>query len=99
MVNTEAPQNSITEISDEMFLVQSTPSSLISIFVHKIISSVFKLTQQIADLCFAVYEPSSIKDTIWKDRRNEESNCIFCIGPKTKMETAMHDLLGLSCFK
>ena len=58
-----------------------------------------KLTQHRADLCFAVYESPSIKDTKRKERGNEESDRAFSVGPKTKMETDMHDSLRLSCFK
>ena len=93
-MNTEAPQNSNTVNADGMFLIQSTPCCLnYSIFVQKIVSSVLKLTQHRADLCFDVYESPSIKDTKRKERGNEESDRVFSIGPKTKMETDMHDFL------
>ena len=83
-----------------MFLIQSTPRCLnYSIFVQKIVLSVLKLTQHRADLCFDVYKSPSIKDTKRKERGNEESNHVFSIGPKTKTETDIHDLLRLSCFK
>ena len=58
-----------------------------------------KLTQHRADLCFDVYESPSMKDTKNKDRGNEDSDRVFCIGPKTKMETDMQELLKLSSFK
>ena len=100
MVNTEAPQNSNAVIADGIFLIQSNPRCLnYSIFVQKIVSSVLKLTQHRADLYFAVYESPSIKDTKRKERGNEESDRAFSVGPKTKMETDMHDSLRLSCFK
>ena len=99
MVNTEGPQNSNTVIADGMFLIQSTPRCLnYSIFVQKIVSSVLKLTQHRADLCFDVYESPSIKDTKRKETGNEEYDRVFSIGPKIKMETDMHDFLRLSCF-
>ena len=53
-----------------------------------------KLTQHRADLCFNVYESPSIKDTKRKERGYEESDRVSSIGPKTKMETDMHDLLS-----
>ena len=100
MVNTEAPQNSNTVIADGMFLIQSTPRCLnYSIFVQKIVLSVLKLTQHRADLCFDVYKSPSVKDTKRNERGNEESNHVFSIGPKTKTETDIHDLIRLSCFK
>ena len=100
MVNTEGPQNSNTVIADGMFLIQSTPRCLnYSIFVQKLVSSFLKLTQHRADLCFDVYESPSIKDTKRKETGNEEYDRVFSIGPKTKMETDMHDLLRMSCFK
>ena len=100
VVNTQAPQNSNTIIGDGMFLIQSTSCCLnYSIFVQKIVSSVLKLTHHRSDLCFDVYKSPSTKDTKRKERGNEESDCVFSIGPKTKMEPDMHDLLRLSCFK
>ena len=70
MVNTEAPQNSNKVIADGMFLIQSTPRCLnYSIFVTKTVSSVLKLTQHRADLCFDVYESPSMKDTKRKERK------------------------------
>ena len=99
MVNTEMPQSSNTVIADGMFLIQSTSRCLnYNIFVQKIFSSDLKLTQHRTDLCFDVYE-SPIKDTKMKERGNEESDSVFSIGPKPKMETDMDDLLRLSCFK
>ena len=67
--------------------------------MQKIVSSVLKLTQRRADLCFDVYESPSIKDTKRKERGNEEYDRVFSVGPKTKIETDMHDLLSLSCFQ
>ena len=100
MINTETPQNSNTVIGDGMFLIQSTSRCLnYSIFAQKIVSSVFKSTRHRSDLCFDVCESPSIKDTKRKERGNEESDRVFSIGPKTKMEIDMHDLLRLSCFK
>ena len=99
MVNTEVQQNSNTVFADRMFLIQSTPRRLsYNIFGHKIASSVLKLTQRKADLCFDVYESPSIKDTKRKKTGNEKYDRVFSIGPKTKMETDMHDFLRLSCF-
>ena len=99
MVNTEAPQNSNTVISDGMFLIQSNSRCLnYSIFLQKFFSFLMKLTQHRADLCFDVYESPSIKDAKRRERGNEESDRVFSIGPKTKMETGMHDVLRLSCF-
>ena len=40
-----------------------------------------------------------MKDTKNKDRGNEDSDRVFCIGPKTKMETDMQELLKLPSFK
>ena len=40
-----------------------------------------------------------MKDTKRKERGNEETDRVFSIGPKIKIETDMHDLLRLSCFK
>ena len=100
MVNTGAPQNPNTVIANGIFLIQSTPRCLsYNIFVQKIVSSVLELTQHKADLCFDVYESPSIKDTKRKEKGNEKSDRVFSIGPKTKKETDMHDLLRLSCFK
>ena len=100
MVNTEVPQNSNTVISDGMFPIQSTSHCLnYSIFLQKNFSFVLKLTQHRADLYFDVYESPSIKDTKRKERGNEEFDRNFSTGPKTKMETDMHDLLRISCFK
>ena len=100
MVNTGAPQNPNTVIANGIFLIQSTPRCLsYNIFVQKIVSSVLELTQDKADLCFDVYQSPSIKDTKRKERGNEKSDRVFSIGPKTKKETDMHDLLRLSCFK
>ena len=45
------------------------------------VSSVSKLTQHRADLCFDVYKSPSIKDTKRKERGNEESDRLFAIGP------------------
>ena len=84
MVNTEAPQNSNTVISDWMFLIQSTSHCLkYSIFLQKIFLFVLKLTRHRADLYFDVYESPSIKDTKRKERGNEEYDRVFSIGPKT----------------
>ena len=99
MVNTEAPENSNTVIGDETFLIQSSSRCLnYSISVQKIVSSVLKLTQHRFDLCFDVYESPSIKEAKRTKIGNEESDCVFSIGPNTKIETDMHDLLRLSCF-
>ena len=100
MVNTGAPQNPNTVIANGIFLIQSTPRCLsYNIFVQKIVSSVLELTQHKANLYFDVYESPSIKDAKRKERGNEKSDRVFSIGPKTKKETDMHDLLRLSCFK
>ena len=40
-----------------------------------------------------------MKDTKRKERGNEETDRVFSIGPKIKIERDMHDLLRLSCFK
>ena len=80
MINTEAPQNSNTVIADAMFLIQSIPRCLnYSIFVQKkyLCSSVLKLTQHSADLCFDVYEFLCIKDTKRKEIGNKESDHIL----------------------
>ena len=56
MVNTEAPNNSNSVITDGTFLIQSTPRCIIySIFVQ-VFLSVLKVPQHRADLCFDVYE-------------------------------------------
>ena len=84
MVNTEAPQNSNTVDADGMFLIQSTLRCLkYSILVQKVV--LFCL------FCFDVYE--SLSKTQEGRKRNEEYDLVFYIGPKTKMETDMYDLL------
>ena len=72
---------------------------LLLVFYKKIKKKLLKKNKHRADLCFHVYESPSIKDTKKKESGNEEYERVFSIGPKTKMETDMHDLLRLSCFK
>ena len=88
MVNTEAPQNSNTVNPDGMSLIQSTLRCLnYSIFVQKVVCFVWFMLW-----CLWI----SIKDTKRhkkEERGNEESDRVFYIGPKTKMETDMYDLL------
>ena len=67
--------------------------------MQKIVLFVLKLAQHRADLCFDVYESPFIKDIKRKERENEESDHVSPIGPKTKMETNMHDLRRLPSFK
>ena len=67
--------------------------------MQKVVSSVLKLTQHRAEFCFDFYESPSIKDKKLKERRNEEFDWAFFIGPKTKTETDMHDMLKVFCFK
>ena len=85
MVNTEAPQNFNTVNADGMFLIQSTLRCLnYIIFEQKVVLSV------LSDLCFDVYQSLSKTQ---KDTKRKKSDGIFYIGPKTKMETDMYDLL------
>ena len=99
MINTEGPKDPNTVIADGIFFVQSTPRYLnFSIFALKVASFILKLTRHKADFWFDVYISLSIKDIERKDRADDDSDCQFCIGPKTKIETKMQ-VLKLSTFK
>ena len=100
MINTEGPKDPNTVIADGIFFVQSTPRYLnFSIFALKVASFILELTRHKADFWFDVYESPSIKDIERKDRADDDSDCQFCIGPKTKIETKMQEVLKLSTFK
>ena len=100
MINTEGPKDPNTVIADGIFFVQSTPRYLnFSIFALKVTSFILELTRHKADFWFGVYESPSIKDIERKDRADDDSDCQFCIGPKTKIETKMQEVLKLSTFK
>ena len=100
MINTEGPKDPNTVIADGIFFVQSTPRYLnFSIFALKVTSFILELTRHKADFWFGVYESPSIKDIERKDRADDDSDCQFCIGPKTKIETKMQEILKLSTFK
>ena len=99
MINTEGPKDPNTVIANGIFFVQSTPRYLnFSIFALKVTSFILELTRHKADFWFGVYESPSIKDIERKDRADDDSDCQFCIGPKTKIETKMQ-VLKLSTFK
>lgn len=99
MINTEGPKDPNTVIADGIFFVQSTPRYLnFSIFALKVASFILELTRHKADFWFDVYISPSIKDIERKDRADDDSDCQFCIGPKTKIETKMQ-VLKLSTFK
>ena len=66
--------------------------------MQKIASSVLILSQNIADLSFDVYELSS-KDTKRRERGNEESDSVFSISRKRKIEKHIHDLIRFSCLR
>ena len=100
MINTEGPKDPNTVIADGIFFVQSTPRYLnFSIFALKVASFILELTRHKADFWFDVYESPSIKDIERKDPADDDSDCQFCIGPKTKIETKMQEILKLSTFK
>ena len=103
MINTEGPKDPNTVIADGIFFVQSTPRYLnFSIFALKVASFKFLLFFELqfkADFWFDVYISPSIKDIERKDRADDDSDCQFCIGPKTKIETKMQEVLKLSTFK
>ena len=100
MINTEGPKDPNTVIANGIFFVQSTPRYLnFSIFALKVTSFILELTRHKADFWFGVYESPSIKDIERKDRADDDSDCQFCIGPKTKIETKMQEVLKLSTFK
>ena len=100
MINTEGPKDPNTVIADGIFFVQSTPRYLnFSIFALKVASFILELTRHKADFWFDVYISPSIKDIERKDRADDDSDCQFCIGPKTKIETKMQEVLKLSTFK
>lgn len=100
MINTEGPKDPNTVIADGIFFVQSTPRYLnFSIFALKVTSFILELTRHKADFWFGVYESPSIKDIERKDPADDDSDCQFCIGPKTKIETKMQEVLKLSTFK
>lgn len=100
MINTEGPKDPNTVIADGIFFVQSTPRYLnFSIFALKVASFILELTRHKADFWFDVYISPSIKDIERKDRADDDSDCQFCIGPKTKVETKMQEVLKLSTFK
>ena len=100
MINTEGPKDPNTVIADGIFFVQSTPRYLnFSIFALKVASFILELTRHKADFWFDVYESPSIKDIERKDPADDDSDCQFCIGPKTKIETKMQEVLKLSTFK
>lgn len=99
MINTEGPKDPNTVIANGIFFVQSTPRYLnFSIFALKVASFILELTRHKADFWFDVYISPSIKDIERKDRADDDSDCQFCIGPKTKIETKMQ-VLKLSTFK
>lgn len=100
MINTEGPKDPNTVIADGIFFVQSTPRYLnFSIFALKVASFILELTRHKADFWFDVYISPSIKDIERKDRADDDSDCQFCIGPKTKIETKMQEVSKLSTFK
>ena len=100
MINTEGPKDPNTVIADGIFFVQSTPRYLnFSIFALKVASFILELTRHKADFWFDIYISPSIKDIERKDRADDDSDCQFCIGPKTKVETKMQEVLKLSTFK
>ena len=100
MINTEGPKDPNTVIADGIFFVQSTPRYLnFSIFALKVASFILELTKHKAHFWFDVYESPSIKDIERKDPADDDSDCQFCIGPKTKIETKMQEVLKLSTFK
>lgn len=100
MINTEGPKDPNTVIADGIFFVQSTPRYLnFSIFALKVASFILELTRHKADFWFDVSISPSIKDIERKDRADDDSDCQFCIGPKTKIETKMQEVLKLSTFK
>lgn len=100
MINTEGPKDPNTVIADGIFFVQSTPRYLnFSIFALKVASFILELTRHKADFWFDIYISPSIKDIERKDRPDDDSDCQFCIGPKTKIETKMQEVLKLSTFK
>ena len=100
MINTEGPKDPNTVIADGIFFVQSTPRYLnFSIFALKVASFILELTRHKADFWFDIYISPSIKDIERKDRADDDSDCQFCIGPKTKIETKMQEVLKLSTFK
>ena len=100
MINTEGPKDPNTVIADGIFFVQSTPRYLnFSIFALKVASFILELTRHKADFWFDICISPSIKDIERKDRADDDSDCQFCIGPKTKIETKMQEVLKLSTFK
>ena len=89
MVNTEAPQNSNTVNADGIFLIQSTLGCLnYSIFVQKVVLSVLWFMLW----CLRI-STKNTKRHKKEERRNEQSDCVFYIEKKTKMQTGMYDLL------
>ena len=100
-VKSTAPEVVDNIIIDGMFLVRTllVKSTTYQSLARNILVSALKMTSHRADLCFDVYESSSIKDIERKERGNVESCRLFSIRPKQKIEGNVKELLKSSNIK
>ena len=100
LVQSDSPPNVETVIADGTFLIKIDMSlSYLQVFVQTVLKTVLKQTVHRADICFNVYESSSLKDSKRQERGDDQSERKFSIGSQQKMPSDLDKLLKLSRFK
>ena len=89
-------------IADRMFIIQTsvkdkTPS--FAAFARSVLLRVLKLTKHRVELCFDVYESSSIKDINRESRGDGNTEKHFTFGPRQRIPSDFNELLKISSFK
>ena len=83
-----------------MFLIRSIRRCrTYRLFVQTVLKTVLKQTVHRADICLAVYESPSLKDSKRQERGDDQSERQFSIESQQKMPSDFDKLLKLSCFK
>ena len=89
-------------IAHGMFILNSKAQNLhktYSALPRRFLVKVLNLTNILADLCFDIYESSSIKDVKRKDCGDIETDREFCIEPRLKIPSNFNELLKILSFK
>ena len=88
-------------IADGLFLVHSLIQRCptYGALARKLIQTAVNSTAERADICFDVFHSPSIKDIERRKRGNDDSVRLFAIGPQTKIDRDVTQLLQLSSFK
>ena len=100
-VTSTPPTTVKTDIVDSMFLLRACigKCATYQVLARHILQDDLKLTAYRIDICFNVYESSSIKDVERKVKGDENTIRFFSIGPKHKIEGNIKELLQLSNYK